>query len=129
MKKILIFLSFLLSLNLVDSQINRNKLRRLTDLTLEASELIAGTPTVGTCGTSPTVNGTNSNGTITVGSGVVTTCTLSFSVTLSAVPICIASSSSGSISTGITSISTSSVVIGLSATLGSGTIYYHCRAK
>lgn len=86
-----------------------------------------GTPT--SCGTSPSVTGTDMAGTITLGSGVVTACTLPFSATLSAAPKCVVTSNSLTVSASITSISTSALVIGLSATLPGGLITYFCPIK
>lgn len=88
-----------------------------------------GTPTVATCGTSPSVAGTDGAGVITTGSGTVTACTLNFSATLGAAPSCILATSATTITPAITSVSTSALVIGLSLTLTSGKIYYHCAMK
>lgn len=88
-----------------------------------------GTPTVATCGTSPSVAGTDGAGIITTGSGTVTACTLNFSGTLAAAPSCILSTSATTITPAITSVSTSALVIGLSLTLTSGKIYYQCTIK
>lgn len=86
-----------------------------------------GTPT--SCGTSPSVSGTDMAGTITVGTGVVTACTLPFSSTLAVAPKCQVTSNSLTVTASITSISTSSLVIGLSATLPGGLITYFCPIK
>lgn len=89
-------------------------------------EFTGATPSVGTCGTSPSVVGGDNSGTITIGSGVVTACTLTFAKTWAGTPACVATSGSGSISAGVTAISTTAVTFGLSATLGDGKIYYFC---
>jgi hypothetical protein len=88
-----------------------------------------GTPTVATCGTSPSVAGTDGAGVITTGSGTVTACTLNFSATLGAAPSCIVTTNSATITPAITSVSTSALVLALSLTLTSGKIYYHCMMK
>jgi hypothetical protein len=44
------------------------------------------TPTIGSCGTSPTISGTDVSGKITVGSGTVTSCVISFHATLPNAP-------------------------------------------
>lgn len=88
-----------------------------------------GTPTIATCGTSPSVAGTDGSGVITTGSGTVTACTLNFSTTLPVAPACNLTLSSTTITPAITSISTTALVIGLSLTLTSGKIYYQCQLK
>lgn len=84
-------------------------------------------PSMGTCGSSPAVIGTDLTGHINVGSGVVTSCTLNFANTfINNAPDCIASTNSTAAFADVTTVSTTSVTFGLSATLGSGVIWYHC---
>jgi hypothetical protein len=85
-------------------------------------------PTLSVCGTSPsTATGAVDNaGTINVGSGVVTACTLTFAVAFTNAPACTLSDNSATVTGDVTSVSTTAVVFGLSATLGSGKIFYHC---
>jgi hypothetical protein len=83
----------------------------------------AGTPTVSACGSGAAVSGSNCFGTIAVGSGLVTSCTLTFSTTLSASPACVVTSSSGAASA---SASTTALSVTLSAPVGGGTLMYHC---
>jgi len=79
------------------------------------------------CGTGcASVAGNDRVGDITVSSGVVTSVTVNFSATLGATPICLADANNSAISVGVTSVSTSAVTFGASATLGSGHIYFHC---
>lgn len=91
--------------------------------------VLAGTaPTVGTCGTSPSVasGSTDTAGTINVGSGTVTACALNFGTAFTATPSCVASDNS-TLSTGdISAVSTTSVTFSFSASVGAGQIYYHC---
>jgi hypothetical protein len=95
-------------------------------LTDGTAATLSGTPTVSSCGTSPSVSGDNGSGIITVGSGVsVLSCTLSFSATLSAAPVCIAVPNSA-ISLGV-STSTTALTITMALTLGDGKIFYVCR--
>src|SRR5437016_5010570 len=72
----------------------------------------SGTPTLGACGTTPSLSATASNnfGTINVGSGVVTSCTLNFSNTLASVPSCVVSTSLTTTVAGIVPSATSLVV-------------------
>ena len=90
------------------------------------TEMTGPTPSMGTCGTTPSISGNDSVGTITVGSGVVTACTMNFAQGWTAAPVCNVSTDAASISAGITSVSTAAMTVGLSATLGSGHIYYRC---
>jgi hypothetical protein len=85
-------------------------------------------PTVGTCGTSPSVTSTSTDnaGTINVGSGVVTACTLTFATTWAATPSCVISDNSTTSTGDISSVSTTAFTASFSASLGSGKIYYHC---
>jgi hypothetical protein len=88
-----------------------------------------GTPTVSACGTSASVDGTDSGGIISTGTGVVLSCTLNFSATLSTVPYCVISTGASALTTGISSITASALTIGLSLTLTSGKIYYMCAIR
>jgi hypothetical protein len=85
-----------------------------------------GSTTVTACGSTPSgsVIGDNTKGVITVGGGVVTGCTLTFSHTLSVTPACIFTPSGLVMVSG--TFSTSAATIGLSATLGGGKIAYWC---
>jgi hypothetical protein len=90
------------------------------------------TATIGTCGTSPTISGTNQAGTFTVGGGVTTACTISFSTTLANAPnacdISPANSTAAAVGTTgayVSSVSTTAfVVTGLSLT--GAAYYYQC---
>lgn len=84
-----------------------------------------GVPTVTSCGTSPSVAGTDMAGKISVGTGVVTSCTLNFSAQLAVSPDCLMTPSSSAVALGITP-TVDNVVISISATLGGGAIYYLC---
>lgn len=88
---------------------------------------IGSAPSVSACGTSPSVSGTDNWGVITVGTGVVTSCLLSFSQTYGAAPVCIMTPSAATVAVGL-SISTSAATIALSATLAGGKIFYWCGA-
>lgn len=86
-----------------------------------------GAPSMGTCGTSPSVSGSDTVGTITVGTGIVTSCTLNFSTTLIWAPDCVAIANFGSIlSVTVTGVTASSVTFGSSLSIGGGKIVYHC---
>lgn len=86
-----------------------------------------GTTTVTSCGATPngSVIGDNTHGSIAVGGGVVTSCTLTFSHTLSVTPRCLVTTSLSTVTPGVVE-SASSVVMTLSITLGGGRINYWC---
>lgn len=85
------------------------------------------TPNMGTCGSSPSVIGTDSMGTITVGSGVVTSCTMNFQIPYESSNLqCVESDNSTAVTGDISSITTSSVTFSFSATLGGGKLSYMC---
>lgn len=88
---------------------------------------MAGTPALSSCGTTPTLaaGSTDYAGTINVGSGVTTACTLSFSATMTNAPACIVSTSLTTVTAGVTT-STSAMTVGMSLTLGGGKISYVC---
>lgn len=83
-------------------------------------------PAISSCGISPQVNGNDTAGIASVGAGVVTACTITFLQTWQNPPVCTMSTNSTAVTGDISSISTSSVIFGLSATLGGGKIYYIC---
>lgn len=86
-----------------------------------------GTPSLSACGTSPTLGpgATDMSGIITVGSGVTTSCTLTFSTTLVNPPACVVATSLSSVAAGVTT-TTTTLVSALSLTLGGGKLYYVC---
>jgi hypothetical protein len=85
---------------------------------------LGGTPTLGTCGTSPSVTGTDSGGVIQVGSGAIGTCTLTFSVTYATAPSCVVSINSV-IAVQAQTVSTSALVV-TGTSLTSVKIWYAC---
>lgn len=96
-------------------------------LTDGTAALPAGTPAVSSCGTNPVLSSGagNDRGVITIGTGVVTACTLSFSATLAAAPTCVISSSNSAIGLGW-STSTTALTIAMSASLAGGAVSYMC---
>lgn len=85
-------------------------------------------PTISSCGSSPSVVGDDSQGTVTVGSGVTTACTITFSKpynTNNGNMVCkLFGDSSTAVTGDITSCTASLMTVGFSATLGSGTFWY-----
>jgi hypothetical protein len=86
--------------------------------------------TVTSCGTAPSLTGSDNAGTITVGSGVsVTGCTLTFGTAYTNAPSCVISDNSVAINGDISSVNNSSVTFGFSASLGGGKVYYICMGR
>lgn len=83
-----------------------------------------GTPSISTCGVTPSVSGNDTAGTITVGSGVVTACTLTFAKVRTNAPRVVGCVPNSALACGVTSKSTSAVTFSFAATLGSGTVDY-----
>ncbi|MDP3768199.1 MAG: hypothetical protein Q8S13_09300 [Dehalococcoidia bacterium] len=90
------------------------------------------TPTVGTCGTSPSLtSGTDVAGTVLTGSTGVTQCTLTFGTAWATAPECVVASD-GNISptvTSVNSISTTTLVAVFSGSITAGSWHYICIGK
>lgn len=56
---------------------------------INSTSRVGAPPTVGTCGTSPTVVGSDNSGKVTTGSTATTACTLTFGVAFVVAPACI----------------------------------------
>lgn len=87
-----------------------------------------GTPTMGACGTSPSVVGTNASGTITVGSGTVTSCVLNFSAAQPGTPACTISTSA-TVITRISAVSATALTVAFASSSPSVVVYYACNVK
>jgi len=100
----------------------------LNNNTFDAAAVTLRAPAISSCGTTPSAaaGSNNQGGTITIGTGVVTACTLTFTSTLVRTPRCTAGTGSALILANATSVSTSAVVFGFSADLGGGTLRYQC---
>lgn len=86
-------------------------------------------PTVSSCGSTPngSVSGTNTAGVITLGGGVVTSCTLNFAnAGFLNPPVCVVSDNSTTVSSSNGTITSNSAVFNTSATLSGGLLYYIC---
>ena len=88
----------------------------------------AGTPTLGSCGTTPSISADSADfgGQITMGTGIVTSCALLFSGTMVKQPKCVISSNSTVATIGMTAISVNGFTIGTSISLPGGIINYLC---
>jgi hypothetical protein len=87
-------------------------------------------PTLSSCGTSPTLatGASDMAGTINVGSGTVTACTLTFGTAFTNAPTCVMNDDSTAVTGDVSSISTTAVTFSFSVSIGSGHIYYVCIA-
>lgn len=85
-----------------------------------------GTPTVSSCGVTPSISGNDTTGTVTVGTGVVTACTITFSTPKSSTPRVVGVVTGGAlnITGGYSAKSTTAVTFSFAATVGSGTFDY-----
>jgi hypothetical protein len=97
--------------------------------TFDAAAVTLRAPAISSCGTTPSAaaGSNNQGGTITIGTGVVTACTLTFTSTLVRTPRCTAGTNSASIVANATSVSTTAVAFGFSADLGGGLLRYRCE--
>lgn len=86
------------------------------------------TPVISACGVTPSgsVVGDDNQGTITVGGGAVTSCTLTFGSTWGATPTCVLTSNSTAVTTDISAISATAFTINSSLSLGGGIVWYRC---
>lgn len=85
------------------------------------------TPTVSSCGTGPSVSGNDTAGTVTVGSGVVTACTITFAAPRANTPRVVGVVTGGgvNIAGGYSSKSTTAVTFSFATTIGGGTFDYY----
>lgn len=81
--------------------------------------------TITSCGTSPSVAGDDNAGAITVGSGTVTACTMTFGNASYRNRRCTFSAGSN-VTVYPSSVSSSAITVTTSASIGSGKIYYNC---
>lgn len=83
------------------------------------------TPTLSSCGTSPSVSGNNNAGTVTMGTGVITACTVTFSVAKSSSPrVLIQSEGAAALGSTISAKSTSAFTVTFAGTATSQVFSY-----
>jgi hypothetical protein len=85
------------------------------------------TPTMGSCGTSPSVVGTMMGGKVTAGSGTVTSCVVNFPLTWSNAPACVANNETTTQDMRATSTTTTLTLAG--ADFASDVISYVCAGR
>jgi len=84
------------------------------------------TPTVSSCGSSPSISGNDVTGRVLVGSGVVTSCTVTFARAYTNTPVCFAEAENSALAVAASSTPTS-VVVTTASTIGSGSVIYKCE--
>lgn len=101
-----------------------------TQITIATHTVYSGNaPSVSSCGSSPTIVGNDNAGIITVGSGGVSACTITFSVAWPNTAICTSSVDVSTMSAANTSASTTANTFGFNSALGAGgKVYYRCTS-
>ncbi len=91
------------------------------------STLGGGPATVATCGTTPSISGGDASGTLTIGTGAVTACTINFSHTYTGANIKCAVIPNSATAVALSwTTTTSAVSISLSVSLPGGILTYLC---
>lgn len=86
------------------------------------------TPTLTSCGGgTPAVTGDDNAGTITLGTGLTSACTLTFKSTWTQTPTCSATADAAGAAGEVTAISTTAVTFGVTVGNAGGKVYYSCR--
>ena len=83
----------------------------------------------GSCGTSPSVSGTDTAGIITVGSGTVGACTMYFAKAYANTPVCIADTNRTDFVGHYVTVATGSIAVTFQTGSSGYAIFYHCFAK
>lgn len=83
-------------------------------------------PVLSACGTSPTIRGNNFGGIITAGTGLVSSCTLTFVPAFATAPSCVASNVSTKDSLGAATTTTTVIISTLGVDLTSDIVNYIC---
>lgn len=95
-----------------------------------AQFVLTGSPSVMTCGSTPSATlatgASNNAGTINVGGGTVTACTLNFSPAFTNAPSCHFETGTAAITGSLSAVGVGSVTFNTSASVGGGKIYYQC---
>ena len=102
----------------------------LFPVNLKAHQSFTGaTPALSSCGTAPTISGNDTLGVITIGTGTVTACTVTFATAWLAAPVCTTVTSTAILGEAITTLNTTTLTLGFSGSLAGGTVYYQCFGK
>lgn len=85
-------------------------------------------PSAGTCGTTPSISGTDSMGAVTTGSGAATACTITFGTQWTNTPACWCTVPAATAAARITAASTTAITCTYSS-LASTALYYGCLGR
>jgi len=88
----------------------------------------AAAPALSSCGTSPSIVGTDTAGEVTMGTGSPAACTITFNVAYVSAPYCVVTWQANPLATQNYSVSTTAITIGQTAT-SSNKLNYHCIAR
>jgi hypothetical protein len=83
-------------------------------------------PALSSCGTTPSIVGSDSGGTVTAGTGSPTACTLTFAKAYRNTPYCNVNTGANTASSSVTSISTTAVTFSIVPTVNSIALHYSC---
>lgn len=88
-------------------------------------------PTISSCGSTPSgsIVGDDNQGTISIGGGSVTACTLTFANPWGTTPVCVITDNSTTIPGDISSISQTGFTTSFSLSLGGGLVWYQCSCS
>ena len=84
---------------------------------------------VSACGTNATSTGSDENGTVTIGTGGTTSCTITFASAWNFVPVCMVGDSSSTDAVIVNTIGTSSVAFKFNLSITGGTLWYLCQGN
>lgn len=108
-------------------QVNPGQVTAAVPLAVAAHIISSGSaPSVSACGTSPSLtSATDTKGIITVGTGTVTSCTLTFASAYASLPACVVNASTTAATIAVT-VTTSALTITSSSSVGGAALLYHC---
>lgn len=86
-------------------------------------------PTLSLCGTTPAIVGNDSAGTITIGTGVTTACTVTFAASFANAPACVITGDNTAVTYAITARSTTAFTFSSSADMASDVVAYICIGR
>src|SRR3990167_11767 len=87
---------------------------------------VSSKPLLSSCGTAPVISGSDTAGLITIGTGVTTACTLTFSNAFPNTPACVISGDNTAVTYAVTARSTTAFTFSSSADMASDVVGYMC---
>lgn len=89
----------------------------------------SGTPALTSCGTSPAISGTDSAGTVTMGTGSPTGCVITFALAYAAAPYCVVTSQTAYGTTALAYSVTATAITTVQSAVSSNLVNYNCIAR